>query len=315
VLVHDLNPDQARALGLDDAALAHRHPHLLSTAITAYPAGHSLQNLPNNDALVLAASGAMHLQPAINRTGPTYIRFPLATQTAAYLGAIGIVAKLLPAQQADTLPQAPGSVKTSLLQGVMTTLLMLQHRASQPTESLAGLPKTLESQIFQCADGLWLHLQSSPEQAPLFAAELARYSAGQLQHALTSNPWYMAFLPRFGLYADIIRRHPRQHWLDDLWASDVAVEAVEPVGKLFRDAQVQHNGYSISVDDARHGPLLQPFSPLHIDPPPRIAHPAPTPGQHSASLLQELEQWLAQTDTPPRATLPGTGAQPQPLAG
>jgi crotonobetainyl-CoA:carnitine CoA-transferase CaiB-like acyl-CoA transferase len=83
VLVHDLVPSRARALGLDDASLRSQHPALVVCGVTGFPICHPDEELPVSDTLVLARSGLMDEQPAVRRDGPTFIRMPLGSWGAA----------------------------------------------------------------------------------------------------------------------------------------------------------------------------------------------------------------------------------------
>jgi crotonobetainyl-CoA:carnitine CoA-transferase CaiB-like acyl-CoA transferase len=59
VFVHGWTQAAARALGLDDVALADRHPHLIVASATSYPSDHPDSDLPAHDILVQARLGAM----------------------------------------------------------------------------------------------------------------------------------------------------------------------------------------------------------------------------------------------------------------
>lgn len=111
VVVHSFHRAAAVPFGLDTATLSDRHPWLISCAITGWPADHADAALPCEETLVLARSGIVDEQRG-NRVGPVYLRFPLARWGAAYLAAIGVLARLVHRQRSGR----GGAADTSLLQ-------------------------------------------------------------------------------------------------------------------------------------------------------------------------------------------------------
>lgn len=95
VLVHELGPAAARAAGLDDVALAGRHPQLIVSSVLSWPANHPDANLPVDEGLAMARLGILDEQLPWLREGPTYLRFPLGSWGAVYTAATGIVARLV----------------------------------------------------------------------------------------------------------------------------------------------------------------------------------------------------------------------------
>src|SRR5579862_5879284 len=81
VFVHGFTPSRAVALGLDDATLGARHPHLVTSAIRAWPAGHPSAEGPSDDLLVSARLGLCDEQLG-HRPGPIFLRFPFGSWCA-----------------------------------------------------------------------------------------------------------------------------------------------------------------------------------------------------------------------------------------
>ena len=160
VLIHDRSD-----VLLSDAALRARHPHLISSHIGGWPNGHRNADTPVDDALVLAEAGICDEQRAVDRDGPVYLRFPLGEGGAAYLAAIAVLSRLVAGKS--------GAANTSILQGALTSVIMLWSRAERPTKSLVGgYNKAINAYQFECADGLWIHLMSNPDDCPTMRAGL-----------------------------------------------------------------------------------------------------------------------------------------------
>jgi len=95
VVVHELGPAAARRAGLDDVPLAARHPRLVVCSVLGWPANHPDADRPADELLTMARLGVLDEQFAMRgREGPVYVRFPLGSWGAAYLAAIGVLARL-----------------------------------------------------------------------------------------------------------------------------------------------------------------------------------------------------------------------------
>ncbi|MFZ4687965.1 MAG: CoA transferase [Polymorphobacter sp.] len=267
VLIHD----RADAW-LASEAVVSRHPHIVCSQIGSWPAGHPRAGTPPDDALVLAEAGICDEQRGVGRDGPIFLRFPLGEGGAAYLAAIGVLARLL----AKRHTCAGGAADTSIVQGALTSVIMLWSRAETPTPGLArGWDKAISAYQFECADGEWIHVMSNPDVCPTMHAGLTALDADIRAAAIEARNG-APVVPSFGANALVFRQHPREFWLAELWAHDVSVQPVLPMGKLYDDDQARQNGYVVAVDDLLLGPTLQPGSPLHVEPPATVRSPAPS---------------------------------------
>lgn len=261
-LVHDFVPAEAAKLGLDTASLSVRYPQLIHVAIGGWPAGHPKENRPVSDALVLAEAGLLDEQQAVNRDGPVWLRFPLGSANAGYLGAIGVLARLYARRRSGK----GGAVATSLVQGALIPTAMLWHRADNPSPSLRfGFPKDSGATLFECGDGLWMHTMGQPVKAPSVAAALAAMDPAERARL---NGKYAGAVIKYiedrGAIEAIFKTRPRQEWLDELWASDVPVQPSLKMGDLYFDEQAAANDYVVDVEDARFGTTRQPGPPMQV---------------------------------------------------
>src|SRR3546814_20967952 len=81
------------------------------------------------------------------REGPIYLRIPLGSWGAAYLAAIGVVARLIQAGRGG----GAGSVSTSLVQGALLPAAMPWRRAEHAPPALVDrMCKALISPPFEC---------------------------------------------------------------------------------------------------------------------------------------------------------------------
>jgi crotonobetainyl-CoA:carnitine CoA-transferase CaiB-like acyl-CoA transferase len=148
VLLHQFTPRRAAALGLDDAALAERHPRLVVSAITGSPANHPDVERSDDELLVAARFGALYENDGY-RAGPIVWRYRAGSWAAAHLAAAGILARLVARLQSGK----GGPAHTSLYQGHMSVLPLVWARNSKgpmpnnPPHPLAARP--ISQQLYQ----------------------------------------------------------------------------------------------------------------------------------------------------------------------
>jgi crotonobetainyl-CoA:carnitine CoA-transferase CaiB-like acyl-CoA transferase len=301
VLVHDLPAAAARERGLDPESLAARHPGLIVATVPSYPAGHPLADVRATDAMVQAAQGFFDEQQG-NRPGPVYIRLPFPSWGAAYLTAVGVVARLV--QRARTGAVLP--VGTSVFQGGLAPAALYWQRWERLPAGLDKhtLPKIWPDaalSLFGCADGRYVQLagavggwiESPPVLEALALADLVDLS----EIGVTPANW--------ATWDQLFRTRTSEEWRDELGAADVPCIIVRELGECFTDEQVLANDYVAEVDDPVVGPTLQAGPPVQ---PGRVAGPAPAPGSTA------LDDVLADWDPRPRTAV-APPADPRPLAG
>jgi crotonobetainyl-CoA:carnitine CoA-transferase CaiB-like acyl-CoA transferase len=278
VLVHELGPAEARRQGLDDATLGERFPRLVVSSVLGWPAGHPLADGPVDELLAMARLGILDEQFAMGRDGPVYVRFALGGWCAAYLAAIGILARL---RVRDGCGRG-GPAHTSLVQGALVPMGMHWSRAERPSPMLAeGMTKASrgsQGSIFECGDGTWFHLMGNPMLSPSIAERLG--AGADL--------------------ATVLLERGRDVWLAELWANDVPAQPCLPFGAILDDEQSRANGYVVDVDDPELGRVTTPGNPLTTSPPCAVRWPAPGPGADTAAVLEDWQPAL-----PPAPTAAG----------
>lgn len=267
VLVHSFTQARARAHGLDDAALAARHPRLVPASVTGYPNGHPDEDRPAEESLVQARLGAMDEQQAL-RPGPMFIRMPFANWGASLLLAGGVVGRLF-----ERLGTGVGrAVHTSLLQSALAPASLYWQRAGNPPEWLSrntlrrdDHPSNLT--IFKCADR-WIHVLGGFSLSPLMQAELVAAGEAELgpQGVTMENRhrWEPIFLNR-----------TVDEWCRLLWEQGVICMPVLEVGEILGLEQTRLNGLAVEVDDEHFGATVQAASPIMTDPPAAVRAGAP----------------------------------------
>ncbi|MCB2075930.1 MAG: CoA transferase [Rhodobiaceae bacterium] len=241
-------------------------PHLITSCVRPVPEGFDCEHeLPSDDFVVMAAVGLLDEQPATNRDGPAFIHLPFGSYCAAWLAAIGIAARLVSRQRGGM----PGMVDTSILQGALVPSMMLWRVAQRPTDGLEGrIDKRVLPSIFECADGVWIHIMKNADHTPLMKRLLDEM--GPKVVAAENAKWLAHFrYHNWGANARAFKSRPSAEWLADLWASDIPAQPALPMGELYCDAQAQANRYVMHVDDPDIGRVRLPGTPVTIEPPAR----------------------------------------------
>jgi crotonobetainyl-CoA:carnitine CoA-transferase CaiB-like acyl-CoA transferase len=285
VLIHELSPERAARLEIDDASLARRHPHLIAASILAWPANHPDSERPVDELLAMARLGVCDEQRAMRRSGPVLVRFPLGSWGAVHLATSGIVARLLYKQRTGRV----GPAHTSLVQGALVPMGMHWSRAENPSEALAvGMPKETggsQATLFECADGVWIHLMKCPDPAPLMQKVFAEMGEEGVAAANAAAGVPSFGYPNSGANAVAFRTRPSAEWLADLWANDIPVQPARPFGEVLHDEQARANSYVVELDDPEAGRITVAGLPLTTNPPSRVKSPAPRRGSHTDEVL------------------------------
>lgn len=284
VLVHSIVPADARALGLDDAALAAAHPRLIVSSILGWPANHADANAPVDDELTLARLGVLDEQRG-RRDGPIYVRFPLGTWPAVWLAVIGIMSRLVSRHRTG----AAGPAHTSLAQGALIPMMMHWSRAEAPSENLAiGMPKdNMRASLFECGDGRWIHIMPPPpDDTPLMREVFAEMGPALVADANARMEGRgMPGYSNWGANREAFTRRPAADWLRNFWEHDIPAQEAAPFGSILSDEQARVNRYVVDLDDPEVGRITVPGLPLTLDPPTEVRWAAPAAGAHTAEVL------------------------------
>jgi crotonobetainyl-CoA:carnitine CoA-transferase CaiB-like acyl-CoA transferase len=312
ILIHNFGPSAAGRLDLSDAALAESHPHLIHSAVLAWPAGHPSAEGAVDDLLVSARLGLCDEQQG-HRPGPVFLRFPIGSWCAAYLATIGVIARLIQRERGGA---SGGPAHTSLAQGALLPTMMHWARAESPGPMFAfGLPKELCPSLFECGDGVWIHLMRCADtDAPLMGEALAALGEEGVARANAAfTGLAMPGFPNFGANQTVFLTRPSHEWLEDFWSHDIPAQPAAPFGAILADEQARLNGYVARVDDPGLGAIIQAGTPFSTEPPSRVTRPAPRLGQHTGEVLGQLS--TSAVPGSPTTTPASSGPVRSPLEG
>jgi len=266
VLIHDLPPSRARQLRLDDAVLIAEFPELIVCSITGYPAGHRDEDRSADELLIQARVGLLDEQDGF-REGPIVYRYPIGGWGAAHLAAAGVLTRLIMRQKSG----GGGAVNTSLLQGLLAPMSLVWSRVEKGPFSvrMPKPPRPNQTQMFQCGGGDWIQIMDPTGKLDFAALPLMWEVMAEMSLAIDD----------IGEVRKAFAARPRDAWLEQLRAADVAVEPATALGDVLREPQAVANGYVVEVDDPAWGKTRQAAVPLQLSEPVKVRNAAPRPGE------------------------------------
>lgn len=302
VFAQSWHPGVAEGLGLGYEELHEALPELVYCSISGFGTEGPYRDLPGYEALVHAVSGLMGAQSG-HRAGPIFIGLPLATAGAAYMALIGILAALY-RRESDGWGR---HVETSLLDGVIAYLSQAWGYSERPQGAVVGSARFLSrpggAAGYECSDGEYLGVSTFGRGA----FDRLMTVLGVDDRIPPAGPAVDASTPLSPEELEVMRSEiprifaleTREVWIDRLLAADIAAIPVLHQGQVFDEPQPAHNEMVLELEDPVLGRVQQVAPPIRFDGTLRsVERPAPTCGQHTAEILDELR--AGRRDRPPR---------------
>ena len=285
VLVESFTPGTMEGFGFGYDQIKTNFPRLIYLAMPGYPSKSSRAQRPGYDPLVAAWSGQQFTQEAVGRPdGPAYLFMPMSSMASCYLMATAVNTALFVRERTGRGQR----VETSLLQGSLlyTTMLWQYHEHTEKVG--ATIPKTANTTLFECSDGLWVHLMKSSKGAPQRLAEILGLEPEGPARVLRMDDEKWA--ARQEMERQAILKFTRAELLEQCWTNDIPAQPVQPMDQMYTDPQLIHNGMVQSVVDPGLGETTQIGIPFRLDyAPGSIKGGQPRVGEHTGEILEALD--------------------------
>ncbi|HXC41262.1 MAG TPA: CoA transferase, partial [Burkholderiales bacterium] len=306
LLIESFRPGTLERLGLGEAELRRRLPHLVVVSISGYGLDHPRRDEPAYEGLVDAWLGLQDEQQGA-RSGPHYNALPVSSYGAAFLAVIGGLAAL----RARSITGRGQRVDTSLADGAVLLNTMNWYWSERCCDKGKTTPPTgrlfmrnlLQLGGLRCGDGKYMQLHTGPvgkwqeamallglaDRVPRLAPGEERSPLGREEAEVVERE-----VPR------IIAGKPRAHWLELFARADIAALPVDDSGVIYNDPQVVLEGTVVTMHDPDLG-AIRVVGPVLKCPqaPPRVTRPAPRAGEHDAEVRDELSDLPARTAAVP----------------
>ncbi len=287
VLVHDLAPGRARAIGLDDASLRNERPSLVAAAVTFFGSTGPYADFAGTEIVAQALSGYMSLTGDPDRE-PLKPYGYLAEYQAGLHAAVAVMAAVLARDATDEGDLADVSVTEAAcfaLGGPPQLAWWFDRTLKRNGTRLIGVggrhpyPSTLRP----CADG-WVHAHSNNRNPELLAALVG-------DQWLASPEVLDAMTDRADEIDAVVDR-----WLADKtkWQAVAAAqemrlpftEVLTPAELLEdREGHLRSRGELVEVEHPVAGTVTQLGPPVHLGAGAWVSDRAPLLGEHTADVL------------------------------
>ena len=296
VLVENFRPGTLGAVGLDYAAMATRFPRLVYASISGYGHTGPLRHLPGYDAVSQAEGGLMSITGDVEGA-PFRLGLPIVDLVSGLFAAQGILLALL-----DRKTTGKGRhVDISMLDSVAGLLTYQAANYFATGENPPRMGNAHASIVpygtFDVRDGQLMLAIGNDDQWRRFCRVAGIDDlAGEARFA--TNPQRVAHrdvpLP---ILTPILASRDRDDWTRQLREAGVPCGAVRTIGEAMADPQLAARGMMTTLDHPTAGALRFLGNPVKFADGERSVSPganpdadraAPTLGQHTASILEEL---------------------------
>ncbi len=288
VVVANLPPDTLKAMGLDYESLKAIRPDIILTLISAFGSGGPYSNRVGFDGLGQAMSGAMYMSGTPEQ--PTKSYAPFIDFGTASLSAYGTLAALLERQKSGRGQVVEGSLFSTALTLTNGTVIEQDAIAVNRTATLNRSQTSAPADTFRTKDG-WVLVQSVG--GPLFE----RWANLMGEPHWLVDPRFKDDISRGDNGAVISERLAR--WCAERTSAEVLTameDARLPAGPVMspqdvlEDPHVAASGMFQRIDYPglkKPAPIMQPPIGMSLTPP-SIRKRAPTLGEHTDQILNEL---------------------------
>jgi crotonobetainyl-CoA:carnitine CoA-transferase CaiB-like acyl-CoA transferase len=287
VLIENYRAGVMERLGLPPGVLTAANARLIHCSITGFGSTGPYSARPAYDSVGLALSGIASLlldpdQP--QASGPT-----IPDNATGMYACTGILGALY--ERART--GKGRRVEVNMLEAAIS--FIPDPFANHTQIGIANDPLTRvassHSFAFRCADGrlLAVHLSSQPKFWEGLLAALERPELADDERFKTRDLRIQNFAELTRIIGEIVAQKPRAEWMTLLETNDVPFAPVHNIPDVIDDPQVKHLETFRTLTHATEGDVTAIRRPVRIDGGRDGSDlPAPTLGQHTMTVLQEL---------------------------
>lgn len=288
VVVHNMRPASARALGLDHETLAAINPRLIHCSASGFAAGTAQADEPAVDDVVQAASGIAEL---FTRSGdrPRYAPAILADKICGLVLCQAILGGLLRRERTGR-----GMAVNVPMVETMTAFSLLEHMGAASFADDAGATGygrllTPHRRPIRTRDG-YIALTPYTRRDWQGFLRAAGYPDLAESERVTDPARRNAEVGE--LYAElgrILKERDTAHWIAVARSVGIPVAAVRSLDEALEDPALHELGYVVSYDHPDVGPIRGP-GPLvkPVGEPAAAPRPAPPLGRDSVEVLAEI---------------------------
>ena len=283
IMLHNLRPGAAEALGIGAQTVTARHPHLIYCEMSAFGHVGPEKLRPGYEPLLQAFGGLSSITGEPDGP-PVRMGASVVDQGTGLWTVLGALAML---ERRHRTGQG-GVVNTSLFE---TALLWAGQKISAyvnmdklPERHASGHPNLTPYEAFDTADGPLLVCCGNDRLFAKFAAELGHAEWASDERFSTNRARLKHKSLLLPMIAALMRITPRAEWLERLARIGVPCAPVNSIPEVLAEPQTQALGMVQPVPNEDFSLVAMPLS--FNGERPRMAGPAPRLGAHNKEILK-----------------------------
>lgn len=289
VLIYNVRPQSMRKLGLAYDTLRTINPRLIYCGAYGFSEDGPYAGQPAFDDIIQAMSGLAYLQGVNGPDGPAYLNTIIADKTVGLTVAYAVAMALYAREKTGSGQE----IEVPMFE-TMVSFTLVEHLDGQtfaPPLGPSGYDRILSPfrRPYVTKDGYLSLLPYTSEQCRRFF-ELAD------RPDIAANPRFMEPAERskninemYGIIADIMKMKTSDEWYALLYSADIPVARVMGPEEVMADPHMRALGFFHSCEHPSEGEIVNIGIPTKFsETPGSIRRLAPTLGEHSEEILEEL---------------------------
>ena len=288
VFVQNYRPGAMERLGLGEAELRAVNPDLIYVSISGFGESGPYADRRVYDPVIQGLTGHIAIQRLPGNSGPVdLVRNIICDKSTSYTAAQAITAALFARERGH----GGQHVKIAMLDASLAFFWcdgMIAHTmigdGVEPAAALYDIYKLRETAdgplvVFAASDSEFQGLARALNREDLIDDERFTSLSSRIRHIVALEEILATEFKKWKS-ADLVRR---------VVAEDVPAGPVHSLEEVLTDPQILHNQAIVECEHPTAGRMRQPAPPARFDRTPATpGHPAPTLGQHTDEVMQEI---------------------------
>lgn len=288
VIIESFRPGTMAAFGLDYESVRQFNERVVYCSVSAYGQTGPMSHKAGVDGIIQGTSGLMSLI-GYPDSEPCKVQAPVVDVSTGFISAIAILAQLLERERTGKggyLDVNLLSSAVALQQSAITTFMGLNE---VPVRMGSAAPYAAPNEAFETADGWIMVAAYNGDRWERLCQVLDLSEIATEPGLLTSANRVVNRLAMKSHLAPRFKTQSSASWLEKLEAVDILCGKVATYEDLVSDPQVQHLNLLVQTVATNGQRITSPAFPVNTrEGAKRPSRSAPTCGQHSTNILEEI---------------------------